>query len=164
MEAVVVITTVLANILFIMIRSCRKIQLEIGMEGEGEDAESNTPKDHNKDFLASETNQFWINLLNQTIGPLLIQAFLYWYFTAGGKEEFMDETESSILLVQLGLQAVQSFCLIYVMVVPTLPRCCQKSFGCFKYITWFMTISFFIIVPICAILHWIVFIKASVSN
>ena len=76
----------------------------------------------------------------------------------------MDETESSILLVQLGLQAVQSFCLIYVMVVPTLPRCCQKSFGCFKYITWFMTISFFIIVPIFAILHWIVFIKASVSN
>ena len=94
------------------------------MEGEGEDAESNTPKDHNKDFLASETNQFWINLVNQTIGPLLIQAFLYWYFTAGGKEEFMDETESSILLVQLGLQAVQSICLIYVMIIPTVPRCC----------------------------------------
>ena len=76
----------------------------------------------------------------------------------------MDETESSILLVQLGLQAVQSMCLIYVMTVPAVPRCCQHNFGCFKYITWFMTISFFFIVPVCAIFHWIAFIKSAVSN
>ena len=76
----------------------------------------------------------------------------------------MDETESSILLVQLGLQAVQSMCLIYVMIVPAVPRCCQHNFGCFKYITWFMTISFFFIVPVCAIFHWIAFIKSAVSN
>ena len=76
----------------------------------------------------------------------------------------MDETESSILLVQLGLQAVQSICLIYVMVIPAIPRCCSVNFVCFKYITWFMTISFFFIVPICAIFHWIAFIKPAVSN
>ena len=163
-EAVVVITTVLANILFIMIRSCRKVQLDIGFDDEGDSADSNALKDHNKDFLASETNQFWINLINQTVGPLTIQAFLYWYFKVGGKEEFMDETESSILLVQLGLQAVQSICLIYVMIIPAVPRCCQKNFGCFKYITWLMTISFFFLVPICAIFHWIAFIKSAVSN
>ena len=107
-----------------MIRSCRKVQLEIFFDEDQNNADSNALKDFNKDFLASETNQFWINLINQTIGPLSIQAFLYRYFKAGGKEEFMDETESSILLVQLGLQAVQSMCLIYVMVVPAVPRCC----------------------------------------
>ena len=122
-EAVVVITTVLANIIFIMIRSCRKIQLVVDFDDEGDTADSNALMDHNKDFLASETNQFWINLINQTVGPLTIQAFLYWYFKVGGKEEFMDETESSILLVQLGLQAVQSMCLIYVMTVRPVPRC-----------------------------------------
>ena len=106
-----------------MIRSCRKIQLVVDFDDEGDTADSNSLMDHNKDFLASETNQFWINLINQTVGPLTIQAFLYWYFKVGGKEEFMDETESSILLVQLGLQAVQSMCLIYVMTVRPVPRC-----------------------------------------
>ena len=47
-----------------MIRSCRKIQLVIDLDGEGDDADSNALTDHNKDFLASETNQFWINLIN----------------------------------------------------------------------------------------------------
>ena len=55
-EAVVVITTVLANILFIMIRSCRKIQLVVDFDDEGDTADSNSLMDHNKDFLASETN------------------------------------------------------------------------------------------------------------
>ena len=147
-----------------MIRSCRKIQLVIDIDQEADSADSNGLSDHNKDFLASETNQFWINLINQTIGPLSIQAFLYWYFKAGDKQEFMDETETSILLVQFGLQAVQSFCLIYVMLVPAIPRLCQVNLVCFKYVTWFMTISFFFIVPILAIFHWLAFIGPAVSN
>ena len=31
-EAIMVITTVIANMLFVMIRSCRKIQIDIGLE------------------------------------------------------------------------------------------------------------------------------------
>ena len=63
-EAVVVITTVISNILFIMIRSCRKVQLEVDFNEDANNADSNALKDFNKDFLASETNQFWINLIN----------------------------------------------------------------------------------------------------
>ena len=47
-----------------MIRSCRKIQLVIDIDQEADSADSNGLSDHNKDFLASETNQFWINLIN----------------------------------------------------------------------------------------------------
>ena len=47
-----------------MIRSCRKVQLEVDFNEDANNADSNALKDFNKDFLASETNQFWINLIN----------------------------------------------------------------------------------------------------
>ena len=59
-EAIVVITTVLANMIFIMVRSCRKVQVELELDRLAEDV----PQDFSKDFLASEENQFWINLVN----------------------------------------------------------------------------------------------------
>ena len=52
-EAIVVITTVLANIFFIMVRSCRKVQVDLSLD-QVEDV--NVPKDFRKDFLASEEN------------------------------------------------------------------------------------------------------------
>ena len=50
------------------------------------------------------------------------------------------------------------------MLVPAIPRLCQVNLVCFKYVTWFMTISFFFIVPILAIFHWLAFIGPAVSN
>ena len=51
-EAIVVITTVLANMLFIMVRSCRKVQVELELDRLTDDV----PQDFSKDFLASEEN------------------------------------------------------------------------------------------------------------
>ena len=49
------------------------------------------------------------------------------------------------------------------MVIPAQPKICGKQVKCFSYITWFLTMMYFIIVPICAIIHWIVYVKAAVS-
>ena len=113
--------------------------------------------------MAVEENQFWINLVNQSLGPLLIQIFLYYYFK-GDKEGSLNDQEVSILFVQLGFQAVQWFCLLYTMTVPPVPKICGKALPCFKYITWLATISFYIIMPIFAVLHWLLFIGVTVSS
>ena len=76
----------------------------------------------------------------------------------------MNETEASMLFVQLAFQSIQFGCLLYVMMVPTEPKICNKHVKCFSYITWFMTMVYFIIVPICAIIHWLVYVKAAVTS
>ena len=76
----------------------------------------------------------------------------------------MGETEASILFVQLAFQFIQFACLLYVMMVPAQPKICGKYVKCFMYITWFVTMIYFIIVPICAIIHWLVYVKTAVSD
>ena len=53
-EALVVISTVAVNIVYVMVRSCAREAIEVGFEVEPLDQDS-TP-DYNKDFLSSTNN------------------------------------------------------------------------------------------------------------
>ena len=79
-EALVIMCTVAANVLYVLIRSFQRETINI----EAEPARADTKPDYNKDFLSSENNQFLISLLNQCCGPLLVYGFFKHYFSDGG--------------------------------------------------------------------------------
>jgi len=54
-EALVIVSTVLTNVLFLMVRSVRRNQFDISLD---------PYSDNQKDFLSAEENQLFINYFN----------------------------------------------------------------------------------------------------
>ena len=66
-ELLVMIAIVGSNIIFLMIRSCFRQQLDFIL--------SDDPDEHT-DFIASAENQFVLDIFNQTVTPIVISTFI----------------------------------------------------------------------------------------
>ena len=121
--------------------------------------EYSSESDPKIDYLSSEDRQLLITIFVQPLSPMITQLFIDQYI-----EDATDITDAAydIIMFQWWLQSVQIVCFLWVTIVPISPgtRWCQCSSRIHdffvrwnRYIDLLLTQTYFIYVPIIAIVY-----------
>ena len=157
-EALVVVSTVGVNIIYVAGRSCQRESVQVDFEDH-----EHSSRDFNKDFLNSENNQLIINLFNQCAGPILVYALFADYFSKGG----LTKKQHKMLFQQFFLQCTQVAAFVYLHAIPIEPNwstCCRNLRKVTRFLSWFAAMLIFVFVPFVSIVHWFINFKVATEK